>query len=175
MRKKLSKMARQEEIFISELSSDAPERETVVNRIITRSKETITKLTKVSSELTGKRTALVEMSAKGRKDITSLTEKLTSIQAKILTLNENLKLKIAERKSKKEILATYGVSAGERTSTAEGAMVTQAGIDKMTQEITTLREEIKKNIQVKNEYFTTKLTTQKTVDLYVDQMKTIEV
>jgi hypothetical protein len=115
------------------------------------------------------------MSAKGRKDITSLTEKMTSVQAKILTLNENLKLKVAERKSKKEILASYGVAAGEKTATAEGAIVTQAGIDKMTQEISTLREEIKKNIQVKNEFFTTKLTTQKTVDLYVDQMKTIEV
>jgi len=59
LRKKLSKMARQEEIFISELSSDAPERETVVNRIITRSKETITKLTTVKTTLTTKRTNII--------------------------------------------------------------------------------------------------------------------
>ena len=38
-------MARKEEILVSELSDDAAERETVVNRIIERSKETITKLT----------------------------------------------------------------------------------------------------------------------------------
>jgi hypothetical protein len=47
MRRKLTKMARKEQILVSELSDDAPERETVVNRIITRSKETVTKLTTV--------------------------------------------------------------------------------------------------------------------------------
>jgi len=47
LRKKLTKMARKEQILVSELSDDAPERETVVNRIISRSKETIEKLTTV--------------------------------------------------------------------------------------------------------------------------------
>jgi hypothetical protein len=46
--------------MISELSSDAPERETVVNRIITRSKETITKLTKVSTELKLKKASITK-------------------------------------------------------------------------------------------------------------------
>jgi len=47
MRKKLTVMARKEEVLVSELSDDAPERETVVNRIIDRSKETVDKLKKV--------------------------------------------------------------------------------------------------------------------------------
>jgi hypothetical protein len=39
-------MNRKEEILVSELSDDAPERETVINRIISRGKETVDKLTK---------------------------------------------------------------------------------------------------------------------------------
>lgn len=53
-------------------------------------------------------------------------------------------------------------------------MVTQGAIDKFTTEIKELREKIKKNVQQKNEYFSTKITTQKTVDLYINQVKTIE-
>jgi hypothetical protein len=101
-----------------------------------------------------------------RKEITSLTEILTSMQAKILTSTENLKLKIAERTSKKEILLQYGTAAGSKTPSSESAIVTQGGIDKLTTEIKTLRESIKKSIQSKNESFSTKITIQKTVDLY---------
>jgi predicted nucleic acid-binding Zn-ribbon protein len=53
-------------------------------------------------------------------------------------------------------------------------MVTQSAIDKFTTEIKELREKIKKNVQQKNEYFSTKITTQKTVDLYINQVRTIE-
>ena len=53
-------------------------------------------------------------------------------------------------------------------------MVTQSAIDKFTTEIKESREKIKKNVQQKNEYFSTKITTQKTVDLYINQVRTIE-
>jgi predicted nucleic acid-binding Zn-ribbon protein len=167
-------MARKEEIFISELSSEAPERETVTKRIITRSKETIDKLTTVKDELKDKKTKITEESTGLKKDITDLTEKLTSIQAKISTQTESLKLKTAERKSKRDILASMGVTAGANTPTSEGYIVTQGSVDKLTKEVTELRSKIKKNIQQKNEYFSTKITTQKTVDIYINQVKTIE-
>ena len=54
-------MARKEEIFISELSSEAAERATVTDRIITRSKETIDKLTKVKDELKDKKLSLIHI------------------------------------------------------------------------------------------------------------------
>jgi len=50
--------ARKEEVLVSELSDEAPERETVVNRIIQRSKETIAKLTSVMTEITEKKTKI---------------------------------------------------------------------------------------------------------------------
>jgi len=86
-----------------------------------------------------------------------------------------LKLKIAERTSKREILKTYGEKTGEKTPSAEGAIVTQGAIDKISASIKELRESIKKNIQQKNEFFSTKLTTQKQSDLGTNQIKTIEV
>jgi hypothetical protein len=68
-------------------------------------------------------------------------------------------LKVAERTSKKEILAGYSVKENTKTPTAEGALVTQGQIDKITEEITKLRKELKTNIQQKNEMFSTKVTT----------------
>lgn len=47
-------MARKEIIMITELNDEAPEREKVVTRILTRSKETISKLTTVRTSLTTK-------------------------------------------------------------------------------------------------------------------------
>jgi hypothetical protein len=168
LRKKLTKMARKEEILVSELSDDAPERETVVNRIISRSKETITKLTDVSTTLKEKKTKITTEQTSLKTELQSLTDKLTGIQAKIVTGQETLKLKLAERTSKREILHSYGEKAGEKTPTAEGAIVTQGAIDTLTKDIAGLRKSIKKNIQQKNEYFSTKVTTQKQIDLYIN-------
>lgn len=103
-----------------------------------------------------------------KKEIKGLTEKLTGIQAKIVTGQESLKLKIAERKSKREILRSYGDKTGEKTPTGEGIVVTQGAIEKITTDISDLRKKIKKNIQQKNEFFSTKVTTQKQVDLYIN-------
>jgi len=61
-----------------------------------------------------------------------------------------LKLKIAERKSKRDILRSYGSKQGKPNS-AEGAIVTQTSIETLTKEIKTLRKSIKKDIQIKNE------------------------
>jgi len=66
-----------------------------------------------------------------------------------------LKLKIAERTSKKSILATYGekanVSSAKSTSSstasAESVIITQGAIDKISTEIKTIRDSIKVNIQ----------------------------
>jgi chromosome segregation ATPase len=101
LRKKLTKMARREQVLISELSDDAPERETVVTKILKRSKETITKLTTVMTTLTTKVTTIKTQIATFRETITTLTTKLSTIQSKVVTLKETLKLKISERKSKK--------------------------------------------------------------------------
>jgi hypothetical protein len=66
-----------------------------------------------------------------------------------------LKLKIAERTSKKAILATYGdkanvtsakTTAGSAAS-AESVIVTQGAIDKISTDIKTIRDSIKVNIQ----------------------------
>jgi hypothetical protein len=70
-------------------------------------------------------------------------------------------LKTAERTSKKEILAGYSLKETTKTPTNEGAVVTQGAIDKITEELVTLRKTLKKNIQSKNEMFSTKVTTQK--------------
>ena len=150
LRRKLTRMARKEQILVSELSDDAPERETVVNRIITRSKETVTKLTTVMTTLKTKKTTITTEITTFKTTITELTTKLTTIQAKIVTLHETLKLKLAERKSKKDILRSYGSKADDKTTTTEGAIVTQSMIEKLTIEIKTLRVTIKKQIQSKN-------------------------
>jgi chromosome segregation ATPase len=168
-------MARKEQIMVSELSDDAPERETVVNRIISRSKETITKLTTVSTTLKEKKTKSTDEQAGFRTEIKDLTEKLTTLQAKIVTDQENLKLKTAERKSKREILKSYGKGKGQKTPSAESSIITQAAIDKLTKEIKELRKKVKKNIQQKNEQFSTKVTTQKKIDLLTNQIKTIDI
>jgi hypothetical protein len=72
-------MARKEQVLVSELSDDAPERETVVNRIITRSKETITKLTKTQTELKSKKTKTQTAQASLKVEIKTLTDRLTEI------------------------------------------------------------------------------------------------
>jgi len=71
--------ARKEEVLVSELSDEAPERETVVNRIITRSKETIAKLTSVMTEITEKKTKITSEQATFKANLASLTTKLTGI------------------------------------------------------------------------------------------------
>jgi len=105
LRKKLTKTARKEEILISELSDDAPERKTVTDRIIKRSKETVEKLTKVQDELKEKKEKISKDTAGLKDDIKGMTEKLSAIQAKIMTSQESLKSKIAERTSKKSLVA----------------------------------------------------------------------
>jgi hypothetical protein len=83
-------------------------------------------------------------------------------------------LKTAERTSKKEILAGYSVKETTKAPTSEGAVVTQGAIDKISDELKTLRATLKKNIQQKNELFSTKVTTQKQHDLFTNQQKIIE-
>lgn len=83
-------------------------------------------------------------------------------------------MKTAERNSKKDILAGYSLKDTTKTPTSEGAVVTQGQIDKITEDITTARKDLKKNIQQKNEMFSTKVTTQKQHDLFTNQQKTIE-
>jgi chaperonin cofactor prefoldin len=160
-------MARKEEIFISELSDDAPERKTVTERITKRSKETVEKLTKVQDELKEKKEKITKENTGLKDDIKGMTEKLSAIQAKIATSQETLKLKIAERTSKKTLAASYAGKSGQKTGAVanavsiEGALVSQGAVEKLTKDITELREKIKKNIQQKNEFFSTKITTQK--------------
>jgi hypothetical protein len=86
-----------------------------------------------------------------------------------------LKQKTAERKSKKEVLKGYVVTTGAQTPSPEGSLITQGAIDKLHKDIKELRGKIKKNIQQKNEYFSTKITTQKTIDLYTNQVKVIDI
>lgn len=47
-------------------------------------------------------------------------------------------------------------------------------IDKLKEELKTLRTTLKAQIQSKNEYFSLKVTTQKKVDLFVSKIKVIE-
>jgi hypothetical protein len=119
LRKKLTGLARKEQILVSELSDDAPERETVVNRIISRSKETIGKLDTVMATLKTKKATLLTEQTKIKTDIKELSEKLVGVQAKIVTGQESLKLKTAERTSKKEILAGYTLKASTSAVTSE--------------------------------------------------------
>lgn len=70
-------------------------------------------------------------------------------------------MKVAERTSKKEILSGYSLKENTKTPTNEGAIVTQGAIDKLTEEIDKIRKDLKKEIQQKNEMFSTKVTTQK--------------
>jgi len=100
-------MSKKEEALVASLADDAPERETVVNRVLERSKETITKLEKVKTTMTTKTTTITTELTGYRETVTDLTEKMAKIQAKILGSIESLKLKIAERKSKKDILRNY--------------------------------------------------------------------
>jgi len=124
LRKKLTGLARKEQILVSELSDDAPERETVVNRIISRSKETIAKLDTVMATLKTKKATLTTEQTKIKTDIKELSEKLTAVQAKIVNGQESLKLKTAERTSKKEILAGYTLKASTSATTSESAIIT---------------------------------------------------
>jgi chromosome segregation ATPase len=110
--------------MVSELSDDAPERETVVNRIISRSKETIAKLDTVMATLKTKKATITTEKTKLTEEIKELSEKLTGIQAKIVTAQETLKLKTAERTSKKEILKGYTVKETTKTASSESAIIT---------------------------------------------------
>jgi chromosome segregation ATPase len=168
-------MARKEQILISELGEDAPERETVANRIITRSKETITKLTTVMATLKTKKATHTEALTAGKAAVAELTTTLTGLQAKIVTSNETLKLKLAERKSKRSVLKSYGSKSDEKTPSTEGAIVTQGMIEKLTTEIKGLRELHKTQTQTKNEAFSTKVTKQKELDLLANRVKVIDV
>jgi DnaJ-domain-containing protein 1 len=62
-------------------------------------------------------------------------------------MRETLKLKISERRSKKDILRSYGLKADDKTPSAESAIVTQTMIDKITEEIKELRKTLKSAIQ----------------------------
>jgi hypothetical protein len=174
LRKKLVTLARKEQVLVAELSDDAPERETVVNRIIARSKETIAKLDTVMATLKTKKAKLTTEQTTIKEDIKTLGDKLVAIQAKIVSGQEEIKLKVAERTSKKEILAGYTLKENTKVPAAQGAIVTQGAIDKISESIKTLRETLKKNIQQKNEMFSTKVTSQKQSDLFTNQQKTIE-
>jgi predicted nucleic acid-binding Zn-ribbon protein len=85
LRKKLVSLARKEEVLVSELSDDAPERETVVNRIISRSKETIGKLDTVMATLKTKKAKLTTEQTDLKTTIKELGEKLVGLQAKIVS------------------------------------------------------------------------------------------
>lgn len=125
LRKKLVGLARKEQVLVSELSDDAPERETVVNRIISRSKETIAKLDTVMASLKTKKAKLTTEQTGLKEDIKTLGEKLVAMQAKIVGGQENIKLKTAERTSKKEILQGYSLKENTKTPTEKGAVITQ--------------------------------------------------
>jgi hypothetical protein len=118
LRKKLVGLARKEQILVSELSDDAPERETVVNRIISRSKETVAKLDTVMATLKTKKAKLTTEQTTLKADIKTLGEKLVTIQAKIVSGQESIKLKTAERNSKKEILAGYSIKENTKAPSA---------------------------------------------------------
>jgi DnaJ-domain-containing protein 1 len=62
-------------------------------------------------------------------------------------MRETLKLKISERRSKRDILRSYGLKADDKTPSAESAIVTQTMIDKITEEIKELRKTLKSAIQ----------------------------
>jgi len=62
-------------------------------------------------------------------------------------MRETLKLKISERRSKRDILRSYGLKADDKTPTAESAIVTQTMVDKITEEIKELRKTLKSAIQ----------------------------
>lgn len=62
-------------------------------------------------------------------------------------MRETLKLKISERRAKKDILRSYGLKADDKTPSAESAIVTQTMIDKITEEIKELRKTLKSAIQ----------------------------
>jgi hypothetical protein len=88
-------------------------------------------------------------------------------------MRETLKLKISERRSKKDILRSYGLKADDKTPSAESAIVTQTMIDKITEEIKELRKTLKTAIQQKNEFFSLKVTTQKEIDLFISREKVL--
>lgn len=168
----MTHMARKEQIMVSELSDDAPEREKVVTRILTRSKETIAKLTTVMTTLTDKVTEITGSSTKLKGTLADLSAKGAEMSSKITSMQESLKLKIAERKSKKEIFASTGQDT--KAPATEGAIVSQQSIEKLTTEIADLRKLIATNVQQKNESFTIKLTTSKEIDLYGTRVKIID-
>ena len=172
LKKKMTHMARKEQIMVAELSDDAPEREKVVTRILTRSKETIAKLTTVMTTLTDKVTEITGSSTKLKGTLADLSAKGAEMSSKITAMQETLKLKIAERKSKKEILASTGGDA--KAPATEGAIVSQQSIEKLTTEIADLRKLVATNIQQKNESFTIKLTTAKEIDLFGTRVKIID-
>lgn len=88
-------------------------------------------------------------------------------------MRETLKLKISERRSKKDILRSYGLKADDKTPSAESAIVTQTMVDKITEEIKELRKTLKSAIQQKNEFFSLKVTTQKEIDLFISREKVL--
>lgn len=158
--------------MVSELSDDAPEREKVVTRILTRSKETIAKLTTVMTTLTDKVTEVTGDSTKLKGTQADLSAKGAEMSSKITAMQESLKLKIAERKSKREILQQTGQDT--KTPQTEGAIVSTKAIDKLTEEIGELRKKVATEIQQKNESFTLLLTTKKEIDLYATRVKIID-
>jgi len=95
-----------------------------------------TKITTITTQLTTLRTS-----------ITELTIKITKVQTTIITIRETLKLKISERRSKKDILKSYGLKADDKSPSAESAIVTQTMIDKITDEVKDFRKTLKTSVQ----------------------------
>lgn len=74
--------------------------------------------------MTDKETTADDEIATLKTTLGELTTKLSKVQGKITTAKESLKLKIAERQSKKQILKSYGQKADSKVPSAENAIIT---------------------------------------------------
>jgi len=97
MKKKMKRMARKETIMVAELPDEAPEREKVVTRILTRSKETIGKLSTVKTTLSSKVTEYQTSITTFKSSISTMTTKITEINTKVISWQEKLKILLADR------------------------------------------------------------------------------
>lgn len=79
LKRKMTKMARKEQILVSELSDDAPERKKTIKNILKRSKDLVEKITTVKTELTDKETAATDEIATLKTTLGELTTKLTKV------------------------------------------------------------------------------------------------
>lgn len=173
LKKKLAAAARREQILVSELSDDAPERAATTAQILKRSKSTMKKLTTLSTELTSKVTSITDEEAALVATATGLTEKLSGIQSEIAQLKSSIKLLVDDRKSKKTVLKSYGAKKSSIQS-GESAIVTQTAIDGLTKKIKSARKALKALVQTKNEAFAASVTARKQGELLGSRKKEIE-